>query len=358
LLVFPYSIAMQAQVDNYALRLDKQASVDFKSIPELNNLSTYTLQFWFNPNVWNTGATLLTRDAGVSLFAIRLGAVGTLEYCVGNDVVLITDSHLRAGKWAQVTLTYDANKLEAWVNNVPVTIVASGSYTIPTSQAYFKMGGNYTGRLDEIRLYKAKVEPEFHLWQNTLNYLHPYWGELISYWKLDQFCENIADYKLMHNGERSAGAIREKVTDNDLFKYRVMTAYTGFSRFFDRSFDRHKILLANDLLLLVCYSTAEGTIVMEDPESSGTLTRCTYLSEYEGRKGVISFNGNGAKMDVGPEALTPQPIPTAYNDGSYTFSTWLYINNWVKDAYLFRKEATDKVGFSVRLGDESTHELI
>lgn len=352
-----YSLT-HAQVDNYALRLSKEASVDFKYIPELNNLSTYTIQFWFNPNTWAKGATLFTRDEGASLFAMRLGEKGILEYCVGNEVVSISDPAFDADKWAQVTIVYNGVTLSAFVNNVEKTITANGNYILPPSQAFFKMGGKYEGRLDEIRLYQVAVAPDYLLWKNTLNHLHPNWNDLISYWKLDQFCDNIADYKLIHNGERTSGAVRELVTDNASFDYKITTAYTGFARFFDRYFDTHKVLLTNDLLLLICRSTKEGTIRMNEPESSGVLTGCTHLQEFEGRKGVLSFNGAGAQMNVGRDALTPVSESVATNDGSYTFSTWVYINNWTKDAYLLRKEANGQVGFSVRLGDQATHELI
>ena len=47
-----------AQVDNYSLKLTAEGSVNFRTMPELNNLSSYTVQFWINPSTWNKGAVI------------------------------------------------------------------------------------------------------------------------------------------------------------------------------------------------------------------------------------------------------------------------------------------------------------
>jgi hypothetical protein len=65
---------------------------------------------------------------------------------------------------------------------------------------------------------------------------------------------------------------------------------------------------------------------------------------------VLAFNGAGAGMEVGANAL----IPTA----KYSLHTWLYIDEWTEGAYLFQKEASVNQGFSVRLGNPATYELI
>ena len=59
------------------------------------------------------------------------------------------------------------------------------------------LGGTYQGRIDEVRIWKDALTPEYdYLWNTTLNKWAPQWDDLVVYYKFDQYeCAHIVDYK-------------------------------------------------------------------------------------------------------------------------------------------------------------------
>lgn len=344
------SIGLYAQVDNYALKLTAQGIVNFQTMPELNNLSTFTVQFWLNPSQWTPGATVYSRGEN---FSAKLGDPGSIIFTVGSQTVTASSTNLTSGKWSQVSFFCNNGAPQVYINNSLVYDNLTTLSPIPLSGDDFTIGGGFTGRIDEFRLWNTLLPMDYNYFRcNTLNKWVPQWNNLIAYYKFDQnLCENIVDYKFNHHGTMSAGAERSIVTDNEEFKYRIAAAYTSFSRFFDRAIDKDKYLLANDLIVLGVNSKSDGTLNISYPNNQGTVTNGGYLAEYNGRKGVLSLNGAGAKMEVGPGALN--------STDKYTFETWIYLEEWTEGAYIFRKETADGLhGVSIRLGTADKNQVI
>lgn len=343
------SFPLKAQVDNYALKFDSEGHVSLGTINELNGLSTYTVQFWMCPSLWTQGATVLNRD---NTFSIKLGEDGELIFIIGQESVSVNSSALIANNWTHVSLIVDNNDLCVRINN-EIAKTETKPFIIPASSEPFVLGGNFSGRIDELRIWKGVLSSDYnYMWQNTLNQYHPQWKDLIAYYKFDQnLCPNIVDYTFHHHGSFSeTGVSREIVSDNDAFRYFTVAAYTDFSRFADRAIDREKYLLANTLIVLGINSSADGTASVAYPYNHGVVTNGSYLAEFEGRKGVLSLNGQGAGMEVGTDALSAT--------NSYTFCTWIYLDEWTEGAFIFKKEASDTKGFSIRLGQEDTKQII
>jgi hypothetical protein len=342
---------LSAQVDNYALHLTATDYVNAGHISSIDEADKYTIQCWFNPSSWSPGAALFTRGTADNEISLRLGAAsGQLIFQSGSHSATITAAAISANKWSHITVQYTGGTLTVRVNN---TIVYTGTadYTIPTSSHPFIIGEHYNGRIDELRIWTIAVPTQFLLWRNTLNRYHPQWDQLVLYYKFDQnLCDNVVDYTFRHHGVFGEGARRDLVTDNNAFKYRKQMAYTDFSRFADRGVDREKYLLANDIIMLGVESYPDGSIVMPFPNNQGNLINANHLQEFEGRTGVISFNGEGAGMEVGKGALEP--------DNRYSFHTWIYLEEWTEGAYIFQKEAADTQGFSIRLGSAESKEII
>lgn len=344
--------AAKAQVDNYSLRLSGTGTVNSGRLPELNGLSSYTVQFWMCPSVWTNGASLFQRGEGSSAFSVTLGNSGEIYFQVGNQVQKISHSDLKTSTWSQVSIVVSPQGCTAWVNKQKIILSGVASMEIPASDESFVLGKQYTGRIDEFRLWKDAVEESYLLCNNTLNKLHPNYNDLIVYYKFDQNqCTDVVDYTFKHHGKRTGDAVKELVNDNALFKYRILTAYGEFSRFFDRPIARDEYLLCNDLLILGLNAHSDGTVTPEAPASDGILSSATHLASWAGRDGVISFNGSGAQMNVGMDAL-------GATSDSYSFSTWLYLDNWTEGAYLIKREKSDTQGFSLRLGNAERQELI
>ena len=256
-----------------------------------------------NPSLWTQGATILNRD---NTFSIKLGVEGELIFIIGQESVSVNSSALITNNWVHVSLINDNDNLCVRINN-EIVKTETKSFIIPTSSEFLMLGGNFSGRIDELRIWKNVLSSDYnYMWQNTLNQYHPQWKDLIAYYKFDQnLCPNIVDYTFHYHGSLSeSGVSREIVSDNDAFRYFTVAAYTDFSRFADRAIDREKYLLANTLIVLGINSYADGTASVAYPYNHGIVTNGSYLAEFEGRKGVLSLNGQGSRMEVGTDALS------------------------------------------------------
>lgn len=360
LLVACIALATHAQVDNYAVRLSTGGSVDCGPMPELNGLSSYTIQLWFYADQWNKGATLLQRGEGLCLQA---AGANKLTITVGEQKTTVTNAFLNAMRWTNVTLLSNGTKLFVHINGNLVKTF-SGNYTIPEdSQSHFLLGGDtYEGRLDEIRIWNTEISDEFgYFVHNTLNKWVPQLDHLVAYFKCDQErCPQLVDYKPLfapsewnHHGLFSpTGATLEHVTDNVGLPYLLNGAYCDNARFYDRAVDRDKYLLSNDLIILGINSYTDGHLRYASTCDHATPTGVQYFSEFEGRTGVVQFTGEGSQLAATTTALEP-------SSKGYTFETWLYLDEWTPGAYLFRKETADqKHGLSISLGDADLRTLV
>ena len=338
-----------AQADNYCLKLSSEGYVRFNSATGPEQSDTYSIQCWFNPSAWTPDAVIY---AGNPSFSARLGSKpGELIFSSGSQTIEVNSSEIGVNRWTHLTLVGSPHKQLILINGVKAkeTSLEFGSLSL---KGDFFIGKNFSGRMDEFRIWKTEINPDFVLWRNTINRYHPQWDDLLVYYKFDQnLCDRVVDYKFNCHGTFSlSGSEREIVADNSLFKYRIHTAYTDFSRFADRGIDKEKYLLANDLIVLGIESTPEGGIKMPFPDNQGRITGGGYLPEYKGRTGVLSLTGQDARMEAGTKAFTP-------ND-KYTFHTWIYLEKWTEGAFIFKKEASDEEGFSIRLGTESAKHVI
>lgn len=350
LLLFASSSSLQAQVDNYALKFSSDGSVSFGRVPELDKRSEYTVQFWMCPAEWKSGAVVCQRGDS---FSVRLGAKGELLFTVGKESVSVISPELAVGKWVHLSFIRDKQQLRVLVNNKSVVATQSPLFVIPASRDALVLGGAYTGRIDEFRIWGVPLSAEYnYMWQNTLNKFHPQWKQLIAYYKFDQnLCPNVVDYTFRHHGVFSrSGVSREQVSDNAAFTYFTVAAYTTFPRFGDRQIDRDKHLLANTLIILGIASDSDGNATMPYPFHHGTVSNGEYLAQYKGRSGVLSLGGKGAQMEVAADLF--------HLKSTYTLRTWIYLEEWTTGTFLLKKEASPTMGFSVRLGSAAGKQLI
>lgn len=340
--------SLTAQVQNYALHLDAESSVDCGQMPQLDGLDSFSMQMWINPDNWSEGAILLSRGENLK---VSLGTPGTVVFTVGNTELNAVSEELAAGKWAQVSLYCLEGSATVRVNNKPAGEAMVGAI-IPSEESFIIGGNGYQGRIDEIRLWKNIPSSEFEYYTfNTLNKWMPDYSNLLVYYKMDQeLCEHLVDYVVIdvekdynNHGILAGGAKKVAVTDNDLMPYLLNSAYTANERFFDRVIPREQYLLSNDIIILGIESSATGHLSYVNPCNHAVLDGdAKHLAEFEGRNGVMSFDGNGCL--VAPES-------TMGSNNNFAFEAWLYLDEWVDGAYLFKKETEDGLqGFSVSLG--------
>lgn len=361
-LILAAAFALNAQVTNYALRLDAGGSVECGAMPEMNAAPSYSVQLWLCADKWNPGASLLGVGDG---FAITLGDAGTINISVADFTMPVSSASLSAGHWTQLTLVCNNGEASALIDGV---LCASATLPQFATGGNLVIGGNdFAGRIDDVRLWNDAITPDFNYFiNNTLNKWCPQWDALVAYYKFDyDLCDNVVDMKTLatrgtnHHGIFSAqGARREAVTDNAGLRYLINGAYTNNSRFYDRGIPRDQYLLANDLIILGINSYPDGHLRYSTPCCHGTVTGGSYLAEFDGRKGVLQLDGTGS-MECGTECL----IPTINDQGitalGYTFESWIYLDEWTEGAYIFRKETADgQQGFSISLGKEDTKQII
>ena len=342
---------------NYALELTPQATADCGPLAALSGLDKFTLQFWFCPSEWTEGAALISRGDG---FKVALGKPGTLAMSLGSGSLSVSSDDMAAGKWAQVTVVRDGASGKVYVNNNEVLDQAIPM--VGESNDPLVFGGGYTGRVDEVRLFKTAIPEDFERFAfNTINKWHPQWADLLAYYKFDMIgCPEVVDYKYIidwrsakdrgltyeregqqnNHGLLAGGAKKTEVTDNDRLPYLVNAGYTANERFFDRIIPQDQYLLHNEIINLAGYSANDGTATEQNPTRHAEVT-AQWLPEYEGRTGVLSFDGNGG--------LTRKDLLS--NNEGYAVEAWLYLDEWIDGAVLIARENAEKTqGVSIELG--------
>lgn len=356
------ALSANAQVDNYSLRLAQGATVKCGTMYEMNSLSEYTVQLWLNPTKWTKGATLLSVGNNIEL---KLDAEGTIKAKLGSAEATITNADLKAGSWNQLTIVVKDGQCTALVNGKSAC-EAKGNYAMPADCGELTLGGNFEGRLDEVRLWSTALGNERNYYiNNTLNKWAPEANNLLIYYKFDQnLCQDIVDYKPLfdttvqynHHAAMPTGATREKVTDNPRLPYLLAGAYLSNNRFYDRGVKADQYLLANDIIILGIKSYTDGHLEYATPCNHATLNNCKWLNEFEGRTGVVSLDGTGS-ITTTKNVLAPQR--DKYGNANYTFETWIYLDEWTEGAYIVRKQSEDGTkGFAISLGKEDTKQVI
>jgi hypothetical protein len=346
-----------AQVDNYCIRLSNGGSVDCGAMPELDGQSAYTIQFWMKTGTWKDNAVILSRGDG---FKIKATTTNTIQIVAGGNSLAVTNSGLAPGKWTQLTFIYAKNAMKILINGRQAKS-ANGNFTLAEDDASFIIGGGFDGCIDELRVWKTAVNGEFNYFiNNTINKFVPQLDNLVAYFKFDQEqCPNIVDYKALfkpseynHHGVISGNVVREIVTDNTGLPYLLCGAYTDNKRFFDCALTRDQFLLSNDVIMIGADIFRDGHVEPITPNDHGTLNNADRLAEYQGRTGVLSVRGTSNSRMTCPQTVMPER-------GTYTFETWIYLEEWTEGAYIFRRESADKKkGFSISLGQEDTKEVI
>ncbi len=346
-----------AQVDNYCIRLSDGGSVDCGAMPELDGQSAYTIQFWMKTGTWKDNAVILSRGDG---FKIQTTTTNTIQIVAGGNSLAVTNSGLAPGKWTQLTFIYAKNAMKILINGRQAKS-ANGNFTLAEDDASFIIGGGFDGCIDELRVWKTAVNGEFNYFiNNTINKFVPQLNNLVAYFKFDQEqCPNIVDYKALfkpseynHHGVISGNVVREIVTDNTGLPYLLCGAYTDNKRFFDCGLTRDQFLLSNDVIMIGADIFRDGHVEPITPNDHGTLNNADRLAEYQGRTGVLSVRGTSNSRMTCPQTVMPER-------DTYTFETWIYLEEWTEGAYIFRRESADKKkGFSISLGQEDTKEVI
>ncbi len=359
-LVFGLATTVTAQSVNYALEnASGNGYVTTTAIHELNHGSELTFQAWINPSTSPVNGELISQDN----FSIRFNASQNLEITIGDNTAVL--NHIfPTNQWSQLSVCIENGNVKVYVNNQDKTSNLRGSVStvVPSNIAdNCLIGKGFQGRMDEIRIWGKSLNQNELNWRNTLNKFNDNYNSLISYWKCDQDqCENLVDYKSEHHGIFSEVS-RSAVEDNQQFTYRIVTGYTNFIRFLDRkNIDRDMFLMTNDLILLSGKVQKDGSVIQEYADNSGVATNVDYISEFDGRSGVMHFKGEGSQLYAEDGDLFYGPDSQFGRDEvtSGTLQGWINIDQWNEGAIILSKRKSDTELIEVSLGSAATKDIV
>lgn len=351
---------LPAQTVNYALdNSDGTGQVNALTLAELDNSPEATFQLWFKLSSWEP-ATLIAQDN----FSLAITQQSRMALNIGGQQANVTLGGVRLGTWTHLTVTYKDGTARAFINDrrtsvsgtLPATISATAA--LPDSRGCI-LGAGLKGQLDEIRIWNKALDEDNLTRFNTLNRFHPDYDNLVAYWKCDQdLCPNLYDYKSGHHGDMEG--ISRVVSDNESLKYRTVVGYTDLMRYIDRNVITPEMYrMTNDVIILSAKLRDDGSLFMQYPDNSMTGTNTGHLADWEGRTGVIDFQGEGAVMTAADAHSVNDPRGTS----SYTATSnatvegWIYIDEWREGAKLFSQYKDAGNCFVVSLGSKADRAL-
>ncbi|MGL4992744.1 MAG: LamG-like jellyroll fold domain-containing protein [Bacteroidales bacterium] len=361
------SYGANAQSVNYSLNLTGDGHVEMKAIEALDYFKPFTIQMFVNLESWSAGATLFSHQEADESLMLRLGATAQegilleLSNEEKSGSVSSSISTYENGKWFHLTVSYEGESSKLVKFFIDGTLISESTLSEErvaynsSSISATRVGEGVNGRIDELRVWSSALDQESLSWNNTLSRFQQQRDDLASYWRFDQDeCDNVVDYKGNNHGY-FVNAERIETNDNPNLAYRIVSGYTSFPRMIDRGqISRDMYLMTNDLIILSAKVLKTGQVYMDYADNQGSTTNAQYLASYAGREGVVSFNGEGAGMQVGVETFYENPTTAT---AAATFECWLHLDNWVEGASLVSKKDGDSQ-ISIYLGKEDTKELI
>lgn len=354
------SCSLSAQTVNYALNNPEgKGHATVCTLTELNGAKEATIQMWLKLAEWQD-AQLLSQDN----FSLETTSKGSIVLRTGDHEATIEPQDV-LNKWFQLTLVVNNGEVQAYINNQKVNVTGDAAETIASSVWSINhlgcvIGKGFLGSMDEIRVWSSALNQNDFYWRNTLNPYTPDTSTLVAYWKCDQEqCAHLVDYKMLHHGELH-DINRVEVTDNAQFKYRVVSGYTSLMRFTDRgNINKDMFRMTNDVILLTGRIQDDGSLLGEYADNSLNPTNAGYLEEFEGRKGLMNFNGSGSVMTAVDSRLMGDPRAATSYGPTTLISTgaWIYIDEWTEGAKIISQYKDESNCFVVSLGKPEEQEL-
>ena len=356
--------AAMAQVDNYCLEFDPSGVVNLGKVSNLPATEgDYTLQFWFCPTQWTPKAALVRSNT----FSIKLGNDYALVLNDGTNHLTITDSRMGEGKWCHVTVRANkaANQTKVTLNDIK-TYILEQYLSLPAKNNSLWLGGNYKGRMDEIRLWKTLLPTDYEsFYNNTINKLHPQWSSLVGYWKSDQEqCANVINFKNetvkgtqattgLHGTMSASGVRKVRYSDNPQMKYRIHMAYDNLEHTFSTGYDSdHYGCLSNFISILGINTDKNGNAWFSAPVQQGQVSEgAEYLESFGNisnkRTGLLHLTTEDATMTL-PQNIIPADAT------NFTIEFWLNIDEWKEGAKVLSKRVDDNNFIEITLGALNT----
>ncbi|KGK00116.1 LamG-like jellyroll fold domain-containing protein [Thalassotalea sp. ND16A] len=371
-MVLPVCVNAQGLLKNYAVDFPgNNATINFNTVSALENKTEFTIDFWLKMDSWAENSLVISNALDThNRVDIQLGtesnkrvyfhiANGTNEYAALNN------APLTVGQWHhvtmayngalsannQITITIDGATMNPWYRNGQGTVATSS----PATASPFKIGKNFDGQIDELKIWEKKLSDADITSDNTINPQHPLYASLTNYWRMDQHSNSttVQDYKGTNHGTIATGVTRNIVTDNNKFSYKVVSAYIRPHLYKTGVIEDDYLRNNNDIINMITSVKANGDLFFDTPISDGTLVDTTHLSSFAGRTGIADFNGSGAKMNAGKDLM----VNGAGGDNNFAFVSWVYLDSWQENSFIFQKTQDWQNRIDLQLGSAASKTL-
>lgn len=358
------------------------SSASFGNITELNGTNQFTFEAWVYISTWNTSNCYIFRKLVDTNNRIDLqlgtasGAPTTGQQMFihitnaggGNNYVQYNNLSIALGQWNHIVVTYDGTQTDRtlrqglYINGTKQTVntysagTAGLPSTTPTTAAVFELGKNFTGLIDEVKLYNIALTPSQFDSKNTINAYHPLYPNLISYWKMDKnvtTATTVVDTKNKYPGTLTNASLAP-ITDNTIFKYKIVSGYVRSNFYESGQVSPEYVRNNNDLIYLTASPYANGDLFFDYPNNEAVLTNAAHLPSHDSRNGVMDFSGAGASMNCGGDLLNKVDAGI----GVFSFASWVYIDNWVAGSSIFRKYQDANNNIDLQLGVQTNDQLV
>ncbi|MBI9064152.1 MAG: T9SS type A sorting domain-containing protein [Marinilabiliaceae bacterium] len=370
---------LSGQTINYCVDFDGNpgSRISLGELSELNACSEFTIECWVRVDHWNDGGYILQKEGAdwQERISVRLGSESTHSlywhlsdesnyYLEARDMFLDNQwHHIRleyegeAPMGKQMRLYYDGNlqfNYYGLTNYPQATASQLGSLFI---------GNQFDGRIDELRIWNTGnngMSPTQYM-GNTIHLKGEYFDRLIGYWRFDYSGQtNVIDYTNHYNSSAkgffkrlSVGPTQYGDNSNARFTYKKVTAYLRNNVLQMGNVSDKRLRNINDCIYFAASPTAEGGVYWGYPDNSGILTNSTFLSEFNGRPGVLSFDGN-SKMNCGKQLLWGGG---KNGTNHFTLETFVYVDQWVQGSSIVESVNDNNHLFKIEMGEEATHRL-
>lgn len=131
----------------------------------------------------------------------------------------------------------------------------------------------------------------------------------------------------------------------------LVSSYIRTSFYETNRIDTKSLQTCNDLIYLVANPYLSGDLYFEIPENHAGFANVVPIATFEGRNCVIAFDGN-SEMNAGGDLLHKVRVTGVEGSGdfpTFTFGTWIYVDEWETDAHIFKKSNESNV-IGLKLG--------
>ncbi len=291
---------------------------------EWSDGGTLTCELWIRPS--DDAATCPILSLGSLSLQLKDGRL-RLEGATGSPSLAASSTTFQAGVWHHVAVSLGTSSVKLLIDG---TEAASDSSPAAFAEAMrdgwegIVLASEFRGSRDEIRFWDAALagnadEDQSDFWRHgPLAMGHPKYAHLVGNWRLDgdfrdvKWTEFAPQTGSRHTTPWSAltpaNAEFAIVSDNDIFRYKLTSAYVREGHIIYRWLSRATLINNSDLICIGGITVgSDGRIASEFPDNDVTdlaESGVEFLPTDGNRTNVYNFPEAGPGMHAGGDLLT------------------------------------------------------